>query len=610
MRVGGNDNSVSKTRWFKTTLLSALLIGVAGNTALADETKAKQNADVAKSIENILQKASEQGFVDLKETNQDPEPVKQPEPHTPEIIIEQLSASPQDGISCAVADLVELTDYFDVAAYSDISTAKAKMRSIDSLDDRIALIKTYWSLGLGAEALALVHSVEDQRVPLLKSVSKVLSGDFSENNKFILKQYAACNGSAKIWYKTALSDSNSKTPDEAKVLPDSSDLAVLEEMPVEIRKILTRRLGVLAAETGDLQLAKKMLRSIEPDTKTGDLPASRDDHTMYLFALIDASQKGQKGIRILERLSKFDGPLRTRSIFQLSNKYSADGLSPYPGFSDDLNSVAQQYSGKDESRMASLETIKLYLKNGSATESIKLAKRELSIDDPERVAVVTLIADQILIGLNDKKNSKRIGALNAYLFDSGFFNPLKTHAELKHAALEAALALNLPELGGQIYLDEEIESLDQNSIKRLTLAKMKAARKSGDVEKVIVFASGYKDDIEFSGLLIESLVETGRSQDAIQIVKAMPHGPERFKKLADLEWQAGDFKSAHSNLQSLDYAMGGKLGNKKLQLSGLLTSVETTYSNMIVPNSSEDLGEFQSDISDDINIAKAYLTGG
>ena len=130
-------------------------------------------SDAVKSLESVLQKASEQGFVDIEGQARQPIAGKSIL-HNEDLaapIMEDIGA-----INCQVTSALELQTYQSVSSYEAIPLTKLGLEKNESLEDVMPLVKTYMALGLGTEMASSVRKFEGHKARLIESMGRVIEG--------------------------------------------------------------------------------------------------------------------------------------------------------------------------------------------------------------------------------------------------------------------------------------------------------------------------------------------------------------------------------------------------------------------------------------------------
>lgn len=177
------DILASKTRSsavgsFRCGLMTALGLLMSYQGAIAQTSKPNTD-NAAKSLEDILQQAAEDGFLETKASKTAPPAVKtQEKRHYPGKLTKKESyknsALPIKA-DCKVTSRANILTAAKVASLDDIVTAKSALETSETNGEDIdALILTYLALGLGTEAEALS---ERNDAPLQAAIARVINDE-------------------------------------------------------------------------------------------------------------------------------------------------------------------------------------------------------------------------------------------------------------------------------------------------------------------------------------------------------------------------------------------------------------------------------------------------
>ncbi|MDB2438725.1 hypothetical protein N9W89_08430 [Hellea sp.] len=582
---------------------SALWGGVA---VAADESDpAPPKNDAVTSLENVLQKASEQGFVDIKgqvKASKRRNPVS---PNENKVAVEDEDFGT---MNCSVTSVLDLSIYKSVSSYEDISLLKSNIAEASTLEHTLPLVKTYMALGLGTEMSSSVQKFKGHKARLIESMGRVIAGNPTENDIKRVVQYSDCNAAMKLWSMFAKASQDTLDTTNEPFTLSRNEKIFLEELPAYLQKLVTLRLGIYAAEEKSETMAVRMLTSLAPETEYGKVPAVKDDAILYFYGLVSQLKGDPAASQIFKHLAQNDGLYRTRSLQKLAEDNINHGTELYDNFSEDLAAVSQQYNGQRESRQATLQVIKHRLKTDQFIDAIKQSKREFALNDAERIEAVNYAAERLTLRLQDAEKSKQIHALNSYLFDPSFFSNYDHLGELKTRAKDTAIDLNLPELVSIITPVDKKLSKDEKASLAYTNALI--AQKQGDYDRVFVVSKPYKADPKFQALILEAALKSGNYKQTIDSLSHKAPDAERFALQADIAWQKGHWGEAKISLEALAHKAPDSNVANKIAITNYVGGESLAYVNRAAPKTAADLNLLKAQLDNDIALVKGYLNNG
>jgi len=274
-------------------------------------------SDAVKSLESVLQKASEQGFVDIEGQARQPIAGKSIL-HNEDLaapIMEDIGA-----INCQVTSALELQIYQSVSSYEAIPLTKLGLEKNESLEDVMPLVKTYMALGLGTEMASSVRKFEGHKARLIESMGRVIEGYPSPHDQNTVMQYSNCNAEMKFWSVFAKASQGLPDNEDENFDLTHHNQQFLEKLPAHLQKLITLRLGIYAAEQKSENLATRILSSLAPETKYGKPPAVKDDAILYFYGLVRQMKDDPTASQIFKYLGQYDGLYRTRSLQKLAEE--------------------------------------------------------------------------------------------------------------------------------------------------------------------------------------------------------------------------------------------------------------------------------------------------
>ncbi len=587
-------------------MLSTTLIW--GDMAVARDVPAmhQPKSDAATSLENILHQAGEQGFLAIEGQNRKARVAAKSKPfRTKSNPMQVKELAP---INCSIASILDLSIYQSVNAYDDISLAKSNIKKADRLEDMVPLAKTYLALGFGTETASLVRRFKGHDARLLESMGRLIDGYPSLEDQKTIAQYANCNIGTKFWslFVKTTDDVISKPSEPFELTQD--EYKFLETLPPQLQSRVKLRFGIYAAEQSSEAIAERILFSLEPQSKYGKLPVNKYDDMLYYFALVREMKGDPVAHQIFQYLAQYDGLYRTRALQKLAQDNFHNGTTLYENFSDDLESVSQQYNGQAQSRLATLQTVRRRLQAGHLIDAIELSKKEFALIDTERSQAVALLGDRLQSDLQDENQSTRVYALNGYFHDPLFFSKYTQIEALKNQAYKSAIDLNLPELTSLIM--PEAQTLTEDQKKRATYAKVHFAMKQGEYDSAINMAKSHKSDPEFQALILDAAIKSGNRKQTLELLRRQPADITRFSRQADMAWQKGHWGEAKIALEALAHKMPTKATSDKIAITNYVGIESRAYIDRAIPDTAIELDLLKTQIDSDISLVKAYLSNG
>ena len=562
-------------------------------------------SDAVKSLESVLQKASEQGFVDIEGQARQPIAGKSIL-HNEDLaapIMEDIGA-----INCQVTSALELQTYQSVSSYEAIPLTKLGLEKNESLEDVMPLVKTYMALGLGTEMASSVRKFEGHKARLIESMGRVIEGYPSPHDQNIVTQYSNCSGGMKFWSAFAKASQGLPGTEDKTFELTRDNQNFLEELPLHLQELTTLRLGIYAAEQKSENLALRMLSTLAPKTKYGKPPAVKDDAILYYYGLVRQMKGDPTASQIFKYLGQYDGLYRTRSLQKLAEESFQTGTKLYDNFSDDLAAVSQQYNGLAESRKATIQVVKHRLKANQFIDAIEQSKREFSLVDSERNDAVTFAAEHIFEQLQGKQKSQRLHALNAYLHDPLFFSKYDHIKTLKARAKDTAIDLNLPELVSII--EPELHKLSKGEGTFLAYTNALIAAKHGKYDRVIDVANPYRADPKFQALILDAAIQSGNYKQTIEALRRKTASAERFALQSDIAWRKGQWGEAKISLEALAHKAPDAAIANKIAIANYVGVERHAYVDRAAPKTAADLDLLKTQLDADIALVKGYLTNG
>ena len=598
-------------------LVTALGLLMTYNTAIA-QTAETNTSNAAKSLESVLQQATEKGFLQKKPSEESTRPIKttpsSAELNTPQSDVAAIASVAAD---CKLAARADIVNAAAVISLEDLNIAKSQIGTETRREDIDKVILIYLALGLGTEAEALS---ERNEAFLQVAMARVVTDEASSEDGELLKGYEACNDSFKIWSlaaKLGLTPKSSLSTQSELHKITASELEILSKFPAHLREILELRLAEYAAETGDFLNAETLLKNYAPEIKYGDIPERKDDQLLYIHALILQNKDDARAVTILTHIGASQGEYRTKAIQSLANISAQTGLSLPETFESELAAIDDQYGDSQNGKSASLELIKFRADKNKFHDSINTAKLKFSDTDPLRLTSVTLIGDRVIDGLSSQAPARQLYALNGYFYDPEFFAPYPRHAQLTLQAHSSARGLGFPELAAKLTPNLERYAKDLTSdafegvdiLSNLKLAKAELALKNDDFKQAIETLEPIKTAKAASALRQKASLASQDRALVQRVLSEQPTSETRDKIYLAFALQEGQWAEAKifaSNMQSNEAAkdMPFSLNAEKLNyLSAPLNSGTAKP----LPNSTAELEAMLADIRNNTRVAKGLL---
>ncbi len=578
--------------------------------------------ELAKSLDRIIQQASEQGFIELKEADAEPGKAREQQAGPNGALritggVLQAMDQPNPGKypldpnqDCTAAEILDLQDYQNVTSYASVEAAKAEISDYDTFKGREPLVKTYWSLGLGMEVLPLAQSFSDDKALLVQAASRVIAGRSRTQDLEVFQSLLGCRADLPIWYEMA----KITQPVQETGTAIAFNPKILEDFPPRLRDVFARRLGMALAGNGDYVGALSMLKIVDPKFSFKRQISLSDDETVFLHGLILKGQNNALGQSVIEHFAKHEGIVQKQAMAQLVNSAQEDVKAAQTGnLHNGLDDLAQTHQGSPYSRQLALKSINLNLRSDNYIDAIDVMARDLGQKSQERSQALASIGDAIIAGMEKLEISPRVNALAAYFYKTGFFEPYERISRLQMKAAQTALALDMPELSLKIWQNlegdkpsDEPKPLSNDRV----YAQILKSYKDGDVAKLNTYADQVKNDPQSQSLLTQAFVDLGAKSQALNIIRTQPSSESNLLMQADIEWQSGDFAAAAQALKTVQARYPNKGLDDRLEFSELLTYAPTRYGLIDIPENVDDLDDWRDLINTDLNIVRGYLSDG
>ncbi len=526
-------------------------------------------------------------------------------------------------LTCSDMDVLDMSQFFDIYDVEHLKQEKSKSDgSLDSQEIE-TLAQTYMSLGLGAEAYAVLKPYNTPRHVILSHVSTIMAGFNLNEHKVLFTDVAACGPTADLWAAF-------ENPERLDYIAYTSGPQTLryelKGYPKFLRIDLGLELAIKAAERGNLLLANGIWEDMVGKDATLKLGLRGDHSQLYLTALRSQERDVEKAIAIYEYLSERDGLFRSKALQALTTLKLNSGEALSENMEIDLASVSHEYSGEKAARDAAVQLIKNRIQAGMAIDAIRTTRKMLDPQDTEFLYAVDLIAVHIQ-GLFDSPDSTvNMLGLNSYLVDPDIFKHSNKQAALQRSALLAAIALDLPELGDVIYKStQDVSGPDKAFLAYArALGRLKYDELPEAPTDLTSDVASRVSEENHANLLRREVIKTafrlGDFKTAQMAIAKVPEPKEKAEFEQKLAWLQGNWdtvrlalaesaagQSAEEKARSglVDYISGAKaLGVKNASSDENGTSPLPNLTNPI------DVAAFVSDIAADLSSVQDYLDNG
>ncbi len=585
---------------YKGTVLSALSLLLQTTTVYASGEKSElpPERDAAKSLQSILKKASEQGL--LQADKKSPAEVNNLTAENEK----KAELSFLDGdINCRDTEVFDLSDYNELAGFDAVLKVKSSTLKLEKVEDVLPLAKTYLALGLGAEPASLANQFKTPKAYLLGAMSRMVDGEPNKTDHKIIEKYAPCSKVSEFWGRVATATRDGSHINYGPFQLSGNQLQILEDLPNDLEKVLTSRLGIYAAEQNAISLAEKLIIMLEPKAKIQSLPTDMSHERLYFYGLYRYAKGHDSAKQIFEYLSQYDGSYRTRALHRLVDANTKQGAELHESFSEDLLAIRQLYKGQTQGRQATVEIVRHQLKKDQYIASINLSKSEFSHQDVEHIEAVTIIGDRVheRLELDDKK--AKLFALNGYMYDPEFFALHPRISYINDAAYTSALELELPNVA--LSITPLMTSNGGEASSRKVYAQAQQAFRSADYQAAIDLSKPFNKEDRFQNLILKSAMSLGDVKQAGAVLKDMPVDKTRHGYEANLAWRNGEWQEAKSALEAISKNGTNAKLDGQIAIADYVTSAA-----LATPRTADDLDILNKKISGDIALVKAYLTDG
>ena len=567
--------------------------------------------DVADHLINQLQRAADQGLVDLQpnETSNaekqvetpvsapPPEPALQPFEETAdgmEALAKRLelalAQNEEDSISDAIRlqvpeekptapgartalpppeeDIAEgppehcLDDYFydfsvlepNQKPVEQIIDLRARLLGeFDNPDATIALelARLYVALGMGVEARGIAREFledADQRAVLVELAQVVEGREMAIGSR--LDKAAGCPGLAAVWRAAGMSS------EETQPVPDVDDIvADLAALPVELRRTLVPRAVESFIRRGQIGAAEASFAIL--DRAPGNHGA---EHEFQRAKLLGIGGEILEAEAIYLRLSKRNDPLGPRALMALVSSLVERGRRVPPDLIADLSSLARHF--RDDPLGTKLRHSEILAKagNGRFGEALSVVSQEIK-GSPDLSKDYIAVADDLFLTTGSADVSA--GAYATAVFNNmGLLTRKDVSETARLHVAQQLIDLGLP--GAAIPLISPALAhrgeamLDEGSERSTRLALSRAYLSMDEPEKSLQVLPPNPTDAE-TDIRIAALTKLGRHEAALAEAKMLNTPTD----VASLGFRAGDW-----SLASGDPNLNGALARYMLRASG------------------------------------------
>ncbi len=534
MRMSGQKSHTRKrnklSRSPKLSLVLAFLSSVSFTSihAAAQTTDEAANvvnenglSDAAENLSRILRSAKEKGLVQAKKTTQTTE-----------------ASNETPAVNCDIGEILKFTSLQPIETYEDLTMAKSVRDEMNDVYGALHLARVQLSLGLNTEAKATLAPYETIEADLLVRAAGLLTHPHFDIDAPIIEAFAHCNTQTKIWamlenpeyFREPISAENRR-----KIV---NEVAVF---PKFLRETISVNLGIKAAETGEINLARALWAKMDTEarengTRLPDEKLDKHDY-LYLNGLLNKDSDPDFYISVLNYLSEREGEFRLTALTQLSKENRSSTAKINTTLEDDLVEVSQTFSNGSESQLAALELVKNRIHVGRAIDAITATKKYFNPTDAEFRQSVLQITELVQTRLQSESNLKRIVGLNDYLFDTAFFEEGGDTDGLKTQALNAALLSNLPELHEKIFVSEEDVPKDAKPLLKQArfFANLKSGKTQDEPETI--------RSVSLSNTLAQKTGEQALAENNLNLARSMAakmsDNNERQDLLQNIAWIEG-----------------------------------------------------------------------
>lgn len=397
----------------------------------------------------ILKDAQKKGFVRTKSQTPEIQSETNKQAGSP-ADIEQNTANAKadpEPFSCETAEVLDFSDLESFKTYDDLTAAKAKYDPEVNPTDTLGLARAFIALGLGDEALEILHSDKSARAQILQQAANIVAYPEVLPNSQLLSDYKDCGQVESLW---AFLERPSQFSEPLNMTDIRNTYYALDAFPSALRERLTKSLAIAAAESDHRNLAQYLWERFENKARE-DGSVLPGDHTsdydfLYLSALLQKDIAPADAIEKFSFLSERESIYRVGAVKYLAEIKSGQGKALGQALEGDLEDISAQLKQRSGTQQAAYQLVSGQLGQNRLNDSIYSARSFLEIDSPEYVQARREIATLLNAHLGSESQAVQSAALDTFLKQVSFLKDAADWEDLKSAALEACLSLGLPEL--------------------------------------------------------------------------------------------------------------------------------------------------------------------
>ncbi len=610
---------------YKTILGISTAIGLALTpiVSLASDV-ANKETDHEKSLQRtqlrlnaLIKAAARQNLLDINIEPSANSPTPKTLPETPN--------PTKHPIACIATNVFSFLPKTRIGKYEDLLLLKAGMiTGPDQIDTGKAktLALAYIGLGFAEEALITADTLEGPSKLAISIMAKTLMGNTSKDDTAFMQAQAECYDGANIWVHV-MRDNYTPMPNSqtGPLTGPPTDYQVdqlvkqIEVLPENLRNTLGQRLGIRAAQNGDLKTAQALyraLREAEPEHAEIEQVVLNTD-LQFLEALLAVNssdaQKTSAGIKNIKSFAKTPGPYQAHALQALS-LHSPKGENLYPGFLQDLDAAAQTYSAHPLGKQAQAQKMELLAKNHAFKSAIELVKTSFEVGDKYFEDSVVVIGGYVQSGLTGDDKNKKIWALEILISEKGFFSHLNDGKLLKQAGIYACAQLGMPELAGKIMPISKWKNLDAKTLKLLAIS-FTPNLKNRDI--IADFPKYVFEQPELKAREIERAFAGKNPDKAIAIQVKLPENSLIQTAFIKNAWNEGYWSLANTGIKKQRHSnptAKKELPKIKQELAATLSAVSPLLLTSGRSYALNDLAALQSHLNNELSLFQAFLNLG
>lgn len=615
----------------KVQVASAIAPSTLAPTTIAPSTDVKSDSqsleDATQRFKTLLENAKINGFVSSKEEvpkrdEEGPETNAQDDGHNgkawsrskaaQKTALKDKKASAE--YSCEDVSVLNMEPYWEVENFEDLISEKFKANGSLDPDEVEGLALTYISLGMGAEAKTLLRPYKMPRHVILSRVSDLISGHKFSPSESLLGDVSECSAAADLW---ASYENPARLEYRAFLAGPKSLRNELKTYPKFLQQYLTTELSILADENGNPALSKFLWTDLRTTNPRLNSDLGGDHALMYLKATQLKDTEPEMTQAIFKYLSERDGLFRARALGAFNDYKMKNSAEFDENLNIDLEAIHHEYSGEKAGRDAAVQLIKNRIEAGMAIDAIRSTKKMLNPEDEEFLYAVDLIAVHIQGLFNSPDSAVNMLGLNSYLEDPEIFDVSSHRLTLQRAALLAAIALDLPELGDLIYraVDTKNDSDQAFVAYARALSALKRDEFPSDAIDLASDVANHMEDAAHSNGLRLNIIKTafrlGDFKTARLTIETLPDEDEKSDYKTKLAWLEQEWGTVRTNLAQDETAQTASDKSRLNMVNLILDNSpmnKTKKSKRL--NTPMDIAAYISDLDSDLTTVQEYLDNG